>query len=87
MMSTLSVPPPNVDTADNKASFSYASIPFCVNTGLFINNSFVASVRGKKMAVHNPATGGVVVHVHEADKEDVDIAVLAAEQVLFFRVL
>lgn len=51
-------------------------------TGLFINNSFVPSVSGKKFETINPRTGKTITSVYEADKQDVLIAVEAAKKAL-----
>jgi aldehyde dehydrogenase (NAD+) len=48
-------------------------------TGLFINNEFVPSVSGKTLKVENPATEEILTEVYEADADDVNIAVDAAE--------
>jgi len=51
-----------------------------LNTGLFIKNTFVPSVSGKKFETVNPATGKVITQVYEADAADVDLAVAAAKE-------
>ncbi|KAI8816511.1 aldehyde dehydrogenase [Fimicolochytrium jonesii] len=51
-------------------------------TGLFINNEFVPSLSGKTFATVDPSTGEPIAEVAEADKEDVDRAVDAAEEAL-----
>lgn len=45
---------------------------------LFINNEWLASESGKKMAVINPSTGEKISEVDEGDKIDIDKAVKAA---------
>jgi phenylacetaldehyde dehydrogenase len=47
---------------------------------LLINGKWVPAASGKTFAVTNPATGEVIAHVAEGDKEDVDRAVRAARQ-------
>ncbi|KAJ6637862.1 Aldehyde dehydrogenase, cytosolic 1 [Pseudolycoriella hygida] len=47
-------------------------------TKLFINNQFVDSISGKTFAVVNPSTEEVLANISEADKADVDVAVVAA---------
>ena len=47
-------------------------------TKLFINGAFVDAVSGKTFDVLNPATGEVICRVAEADKADIDAAVVAA---------
>jgi len=47
---------------------------------LFIGGEFVESISGKTFNTINPATGEVVASVYEADKQDVDRAVEAAER-------
>jgi aldehyde dehydrogenase (NAD+) len=49
---------------------------------LFIGGKFVDSVSGKTFPAINPATGGSICQVAEADKADVDLAVKAARQAL-----
>ncbi|KIV83633.1 hypothetical protein PV11_05639 [Exophiala sideris] len=51
-----------------------------VETRLFIDGQFVNSIRGKTFPLFNPATGGKVVDVYEADADDVDRAVQCAKQ-------
>ncbi|KAK9457225.1 aldehyde dehydrogenase domain-containing protein [Dipodascopsis uninucleata] len=51
--------------------------------GLFINNEFVPAKKGQLIDVENPATGKVVIQVHEATEEDIDIAVDAAHNAFF----
>src|SRR5580700_7641529 len=45
---------------------------------MFINNQFVNSASGKTFPTYNPATGEVLAHVAEGDREDIDHAVGAA---------
>jgi phenylacetaldehyde dehydrogenase len=47
---------------------------------IFIDGRFVLAASGKTFPVYNPATGEVVAHVPEAEKEDVDRAVIAARR-------
>ncbi|CAJ0948154.1 unnamed protein product, partial [Mesorhabditis belari] len=49
-------------------------------TQLFINNDFVNAKSGKTFETFNPATGGKIADVAEADKADVNAAVKAAQQ-------
>ncbi|TKR89516.1 hypothetical protein L596_013609 [Steinernema carpocapsae] len=49
-------------------------------TGLFINNEFRPSLSGKTFETFNPATGEKICDVAEALKEDVDLAVEAANK-------
>jgi len=51
-----------------------------LQTRLFIDGRFVDSVSRKTFPTYNPATGEVIAHVAEADKEDVDLAVRAARR-------
>ncbi|TPX69467.1 hypothetical protein SpCBS45565_g02389 [Spizellomyces sp. 'palustris'] len=51
-------------------------------TGLFINNAFIPSVTGSKFDTIDPSTGDVITKVFQAGKEDVDIAVTAAQNAL-----
>ncbi|OCT51749.1 Aldehyde dehydrogenase, cytosolic 1 [Cladophialophora carrionii] len=53
--------------------------PSTIETRLFINNEFVESKTGKTFKISNPATDQEICDVHEASKEDVDLAVNAAE--------
>jgi phenylacetaldehyde dehydrogenase len=45
---------------------------------LLINGKWVAAVSGKTFPTYNPATGEVLAHVAEGDKEDINRAVAAA---------
>nr|XP_029533470.1 retinal dehydrogenase 1-like isoform X1 [Oncorhynchus nerka] len=47
-------------------------------TKIFIDNEWHESCSGRKMPVHNPATGELLCEVEEADTEDVDKAVQSA---------
>lgn len=49
-------------------------------TGLFINNEFVPGKKGQEFEVINPTNEKVILKVHEATEEDVDIAVAAARK-------
>ena len=46
---------------------------------LFINGEWVDSVSGKMKDNTNPADGNVIARVHQADKEDFDKAIAAAD--------
>jgi aldehyde dehydrogenase (NAD+) len=62
-----------------KVTFTLHDKAYEVPVGLFINNEFVPSVSGKKFPTVYPATGKTIIEVFEADKEDVDKAVEAAQ--------
>jgi phenylacetaldehyde dehydrogenase len=47
---------------------------------MLIDGKMVGAASGKTFAVYNPATGGVIANVPEADKADVDLAVAAARR-------
>ncbi|UOF91731.1 aldehyde dehydrogenase family protein [Fodinisporobacter ferrooxydans] len=49
---------------------------------LFIGGQYVESISGRTFATKDPSTGEVLTYVFEADKEDVDRAVEAAEKAL-----
>ncbi|KAH6606101.1 aldh [Trichoderma cornu-damae] len=49
-------------------------------TRLFIDGEFVPSISGKTFPIYNPATEEKVTDVFEADAEDVEVAVSAAEK-------
>ncbi|EED12292.1 betaine-aldehyde dehydrogenase, putative [Talaromyces stipitatus ATCC 10500] len=51
-------------------------------TGLFINNEWVPSSDGKKIASINPTNESEIISVHAASQADVDRAVTAARQAL-----
>ncbi|KIW95305.1 uncharacterized protein Z519_03889 [Cladophialophora bantiana CBS 173.52] len=53
--------------------------PDTIETRLFINNEFVPGNQGKTFKVCNPYNDQEICIVHEATKEDVDLAVEAAE--------
>uniref|UniRef100_A0A0D9V2G6 Aldehyde dehydrogenase 1 n=1 Tax=Leersia perrieri TaxID=77586 RepID=A0A0D9V2G6_9ORYZ len=55
-------------------------VPEIKFTKLFINGEFVDAVSGKTFETRDPRTGDVLVHVAEADKADVDLAVKAARE-------
>jgi len=63
-----------------KGSFTLNGKEYHVPTGLFINNEFVPSTSGKKFGTVYPATGHTLLEIYEADKEDVDKAVEAAQK-------
>lgn len=46
---------------------------------LFINGQFVDAIQGKTFETRNPATGEVIAEIAEAQREDVDLAVKAAQ--------
>jgi phenylacetaldehyde dehydrogenase len=48
--------------------------------GMLIDGEQVQAASGKTFAVYNPATGGVIANVPEADRADVDLAVAAARR-------
>jgi phenylacetaldehyde dehydrogenase len=50
------------------------------NHKLLIDDEWVAAASGKTFPVYTPATGAVLAHVAEADREDVDRAVRAARR-------
>eukprot|EP01127_Copromyxa_protea_P001350 TRINITY_DN11368_c0_g1_i1.p1 TRINITY_DN11368_c0_g1~~TRINITY_DN11368_c0_g1_i1.p1 ORF type:complete len:493 (-),score=149.44 TRINITY_DN11368_c0_g1_i1:25-1503(-) len=60
-------------------TFTLNNKEYSVPTGLFINNEFVPSVSGKKFTTVYPATGKPIIDLYEADKDDVEKAVDAAE--------
>src|SRR5271163_658564 len=45
---------------------------------MLINGKWVGAASGKTFPTYNPATGEVLAHVAEGDKEDIDRAVAAA---------
>ena len=47
---------------------------------MLIDGKFVAAASGKTFESYNPATGDVLAHVPEGDKEDIDRAVTAAHR-------
>jgi len=47
---------------------------------MLINGKWVNSVSGKTFPTYNPATGEVLAHVAEGDKQDIDLAVKAARK-------
>lgn len=49
-------------------------------TKLFINNEFVEGVKKQHISVINPATEEEICKVSEATKEDIELAVEAAEK-------
>ncbi|KAI0530123.1 putative aldehyde dehydrogenase [Xylaria digitata] len=49
-------------------------------TGLFINNEFVPSSSGSTLETLNPSNGKLLATVSAAEKDDIDIAVHAAEE-------
>ncbi|XP_054156487.1 aldehyde dehydrogenase 1A1-like [Oppia nitens] len=49
-------------------------------TQLFIDNEFRKSINNKKFPTINPSTGDVIAEIEEADKDDVDQAVSAAQK-------
>ncbi|KAI8205234.1 aldehyde dehydrogenase [Colletotrichum sp. SAR 10_76] len=48
--------------------------------GLYIDGKLVSGTKGKTFETLNPATGEAITAVHEADAEDVDLAVKAARK-------
>src|SRR5450432_719727 len=57
---------------------SYVSSFVARKQKLLINGKWVESASGKTFATYNPATGDVLAHVAEGDREDIDRAVKAA---------
>jgi len=55
-----------------------SSMPEIKYTQLFINNEFVDSIGGKTFPTVNPCTEEDICHVQAAEKEDIDLAVIAA---------
>ncbi|KAI5799119.1 aldehyde dehydrogenase domain-containing protein [Peziza echinospora] len=53
-----------------------------IESRLFLNNQFVPSVKGKQYSLVNPASEEHVVDVHEAQPEDIDLAVEYAKAAL-----
>ncbi|KAK4949906.1 hypothetical protein LTR10_011748 [Elasticomyces elasticus] len=49
-----------------------------LETKLFINNEFVQGIQKKTFKIYNPLNEGEICEVHEALKDDVDLAVDAA---------
>ena len=49
-------------------------------TQIFIDNEFRDSVNGKKFPTINPSNGDVLCEIEEGDKDDVDLAVKAAQK-------
>ncbi|MCI0591075.1 MAG: aldehyde dehydrogenase family protein, partial [Gammaproteobacteria bacterium] len=47
---------------------------------LLIGGQWVDAASGKTFPVYNPATGDVIAHVAEGDKQDIDRAVKAARR-------
>jgi acyl-CoA reductase-like NAD-dependent aldehyde dehydrogenase len=61
-------------------SFKYFTRHPKINNKLLINGKFVDSKSGKTFPTLNPATEHIIDHIHEADQEDVEDAVLAARE-------
>ncbi|KAJ1393505.1 Aldehyde/histidinol dehydrogenase [Sesbania bispinosa] len=59
---------------------SFYKIPTIKFTKLFINGDFVDAVSGKTFETIDPRTGEVTASISEGDKEDIDIAVMAARE-------
>ncbi|MFT4572291.1 MAG: aldehyde dehydrogenase (NAD+) [Hyphomicrobiaceae bacterium] len=66
-----------MSTARIQSRHSSVKLP---QTRLFIDGRFVDAVLGKTFATYDPTTEGVIVEVAEADKADVDLAVVAARR-------
>ena len=49
-------------------------------TKLFISNEFVDSLDGRSFKTYNPATDEIIAEVQEASKNDVNLAVNAADK-------
>ena len=54
--------------------------PIAQDAKLFIDGEFVDAAGGKTLEIINPATGGTIGYVADADKEDVDRAVEVAQR-------
>lgn len=73
-------------TPNNKLGIRFASAlpqpetkPKIRQTGLFINNEWLPSTSGNTFETIDPSTGQVIAEVSRANKNDVDIAVKAAQ--------
>ncbi|OUY06400.1 betaine-aldehyde dehydrogenase [Acinetobacter populi] len=53
-----------------------------INTQLFINGKFVPAINGGTIDVLNPANGQIITKIAAAEAEDVDVAVIAAQNAL-----
>jgi len=51
-----------------------------ISRKMLIDGQWVDAASGKTFPVYNPATGEVMAHVAEGDKEDIDRAVRAARR-------
>jgi aldehyde dehydrogenase (NAD+) len=73
-----------VQVKDNGGSvtitFPHIGKTTTIQTGLFVNNTFIPSESGKTLEVLNPATGKVICNVSEASSKDVDAAVDSARK-------
>jgi phenylacetaldehyde dehydrogenase len=69
-----------MDTIALDSRLQYAGGFLSRTSGMLIGGKLVQAVSGKTFPVYNPATGGVIAHVPEADKADVDLAVAAARR-------
>ncbi|KAG2713177.1 hypothetical protein I3760_04G163800 [Carya illinoinensis] len=69
-----------MESNSNQSSVSFVKIPTIKFTKLFINGEFVDAVSGKTFETIDPRTGEMIAKVAEGDKEDVDLAVKAAQQ-------
>src|SRR5262245_39166250 len=69
----------SITTVDSKVSAPTSSF-LGQDRRLLIDDEWVAAASGKTFPVYNPATGGVLARVAEADREDVDRAVRAARR-------
>ncbi|XP_045891670.1 aldehyde dehydrogenase 1A1-like [Micropterus dolomieu] len=70
--------PKHVDGPETQALPMPITDPPIQYTKLFINNEWCESRSGRKIPVHDPATGKLLCEVEEADSEDVDKAVRSA---------
>jgi phenylacetaldehyde dehydrogenase len=55
-------------------------LPMTYDAQLFINGEFADAASGKTLQIMNPATGGVIGQLADADTDDVDRAVMAAQR-------
>ncbi|KIW09875.1 hypothetical protein PV08_11976 [Exophiala spinifera] len=68
-----------VTNAANDAASMKAYKPRYIEEKLFINGEFVPSISGRKFDVYNPTTEELAASVYEANADDVDLAVQAAQ--------
>merc|ERR1712013_561207 len=77
---------PTLSSAPTRRGIAMAP-PEIKYTKLFINNEFVESISGRTFATLNPATEEVICQVSEGDKDDVNVAVKAARDLLLLLLL